>query len=32
MKRNLCGIFAVVCTLAIMAAWTAPAYAQDEPK
>ena len=32
MKRKLCGIFAVVGTLAMMAAWTAPASAQDEPK
>jgi len=32
MNRKLCGIFAVVCTLAMMAAWTAPASAQDEPK
>jgi len=32
MKVKLCGIFAVVCTLAMIAAWTAPASAQDEPK
>jgi hypothetical protein len=32
MKRKLCGIFAVACTLAMIAAWTAPVYAQDEPK
>jgi hypothetical protein len=32
MKRKLCGIFAAVCTLAVMIAWAAPARAQDEPK
>ena len=32
MKRNLCAIFAVVGTLAMMAAWTVPACAQDEMK
>ncbi|HYW38822.1 MAG TPA: hypothetical protein VE957_11970 [Terriglobales bacterium] len=32
MNRRLWGIFAAVCTLAMMAAWTAPARAQDEPK
>src|SRR5271157_356520 len=32
MNRRLWGICAAVCTLAMMAAWTAPARAQDEPK
>jgi hypothetical protein len=32
MNRKLCGIFAVVCTVAMLAAWAAPALAQDEPK
>jgi len=32
MNRKLCGVFAVVCTLAMMAASAAPACAQDEPK
>jgi len=32
MNRKLCGIFAGVCTLAMMAASAAPARAQDEPK
>ncbi len=32
MKRNWCGTFAAVCTLAMVAAWTAPACAQDEMK
>jgi len=32
MNKKLWGIFAGVCTLAMMAAWAAPAYAQDEPK
>ena len=32
MNKKLWGIFAVVCTLAMLAAWAAPAQAQDEPK
>jgi hypothetical protein len=32
MNRKLFGIFACVCTLAVMAASAAPACAQDEPK
>ncbi len=32
MKRNLCGIFTLVCALAMIAAWTTPASAQDEMK
>jgi len=32
MKRKLCGIFAGLFMLAMMAVWTAPACAQDEPK
>ncbi len=32
MNRKLCGIFAGVCALAIVAASAAPACAQDEPK
>lgn len=32
MNRKLCGIFAGVCALAMMAASAAPAWAQDEPK
>lgn len=32
MKRKLCGIFAGVCALAMMAASAVPARAQDEPK
>jgi hypothetical protein len=32
MNRKLCGIFAAVCTLAMLAAFAAPARAQDEPK
>ena len=32
MNRKLCGIFAGVCALAMMAASAAPACAQDEPK
>ena len=32
MNRKVCGIFAVVCALALMAAWAVPASAQDEPK
>jgi len=32
MKRKLCGIVAGLCALALMAAWAAPALAQDEPK
>ena len=32
MNRNLCGIFAVVCALAMLVAASAPALAQDEPK
>jgi hypothetical protein len=32
MKRKLCGIFAGVCTLAMVAASAVPACAQDEPK
>jgi hypothetical protein len=32
MNKRLCSIFAGVCALTIMAAWAAPASAQDEPK
>jgi hypothetical protein len=32
MKRKLCGILAGAFTLAMMVAWTAPAFAQDESK
>ena len=32
MNRKVCGIFAVACTLAMVAASAAPACAQDEPK
>jgi len=32
MNRKLGGIFAAMCTLAMMTAWTARASAQDEPK
>lgn len=32
MNRKLCWMFAVVCTLALVAASAAPACAQDEPK
>jgi hypothetical protein len=32
MKGNLCGIFTVVCALAMITAWTAPAFAQGEMK
>jgi hypothetical protein len=32
MNRKLWGIFAAVCTLAMLAALAAPAFAQDEPK
>ncbi len=32
MQRKLGGIFAVVCTLVMIAAWTSPARAQNEPK
>ena len=32
MNRKVCGILAGVCTVALMAAWAAPASAQDEPK
>jgi hypothetical protein len=32
MKRKLCGILAGMCTLALIAAGTVPARAQDEPK
>jgi hypothetical protein len=32
MSKKLCGIFAGVCTLAMMAVSAAPASAQDEPK
>lgn len=32
MNRKLCGIFAVVCTLAVMVVSALPAGAQDEPK
>jgi hypothetical protein len=32
MNRKVCGVFAGVCTLAMMAALAAPACAQDEPK
>jgi len=32
MSKKLCAMFAVVCTLALMAAWAVPAQAQDEAK
>jgi len=32
MNKKLCGILAVVCALAMMAVWAAPACAQNEPK
>jgi hypothetical protein len=32
MNKKLWGIFAVVCVVAMLAAWAAPALAQDEPK
>ena len=32
MNKKMWGIFAGVCTLAMLAAWAAPALAQDEPK
>jgi hypothetical protein len=32
MSRKVWGIFAVVCTVAMLAAWAAPVLAQDEPK
>src|ERR1700687_3805697 len=32
MNKKLWGIFAVLCVVAMLAAWAAPALAQDEPK